>query len=399
MLGSIYTSLAGMLSFSKSLDVTGANVTNLNTPGYKSNDATFKDLLYKDQSGSIGQEAGSYMMGQGVDFAGTSRNFGQGEIQSTGRDTDVAIDGEGFFILENDDQTYLTRAGRFDIDEDGFFVDSSDGAKVLGISPAGQRSPINLSDDLYTEHTPTTELVMSGNLTTGSTSGHTINSVSLIDSVGGLHVVDIEFTIVPNTAPVEWDVEITDDQGVSIGTGSLQFFNSGMVATGSEEMQFTLTPDGAAAASTITIRFGDNVRQIQGGSNSTLEVEDNDGKPRGSLVSLSIDANGRINYSYSNGDTAKGVYIALAQVNAKQDLVPSGQSRFLVPDSVDFEISRAGTIGLGSLNGGSIELANIELSQQFTEIVIAQRGFQASSQVLNISSELLGELFKSSGGR
>src|SRR5690242_13238650 len=181
MLDSIYSAYTGLLSFSKALSVLSNNVSNMNTPGFKSSDVTFRDLFYQFSS-SGGQTTGQEsQVGEGTNTSGTRVNFAQGSPSNTGNPLDVAISGNGFFILKNGSaNTYYTRAGQFDVNSDGYLIDKTTGNRVQAISGKTDLSDINLANLQTSAAKATAKITFVGNLSRGATSDQ-ITNVTVYD--------------------------------------------------------------------------------------------------------------------------------------------------------------------------------------------------------------------------
>ena len=207
---SIYSGMSGLLAFSKGLDLISNNVANMNTPGYKGSDLLFRDFSYKfDLASQSSEGQNAFQRGVGVSSGSTSTRFQQGELRNTGGQTDLAIDGNGFFILREDDKTFYTRAGQFTFNNDGVLVTQDTSASVMGIDESGRLSEISILGFRTNPAKATSEVGFAGNLSTGSTE-HTINDVELFDSLGERHNVTVTFTNNGSQTPRSWLVEITD---------------------------------------------------------------------------------------------------------------------------------------------------------------------------------------------
>jgi len=395
--GTIYSGTTGLLTFSKGLDVISNNVANLNTVGYKRNDLLFRDLFYQlQQSGQNAEQPNRSRFGSGVTDGGTVTSYAQGEIQDTGNETDAAIDGNGFFILRDGDNTFYTRAGQFLFDDDGFLVSDRLDSRVAGINAAGELIDINISGARTNPAQATTEVTFGNNLSAGSTS-HVINDLEVFDSLGEQHTLTLTFTNNSAVTPRSWLIEVEDENTNIITTGEeIRFQANGSPEVGFNEFSFSYQPAGAAATE-INFDFGQPgsfaaATSFSSGSISSLAVSSQNGAGLGSLLNLSFDRSGMLNLEYSNGEIFALGQLGLAWFDALQSLQQIGNGLFLVGGDQKPQISAAASGVMGDIVGNSIEISNVELSQEFTDLIIVQRGFQASSQVVSVSNEMIQQL-------
>lgn len=406
MLDSIYSADTGLLSFSKALRVLSNNVANMNTPGFKSSDVTFRDLLYQ-YSSSGGQEGDTQaQVGEGTDTSGTRMNFAQGQPTNTGNPLDVAISGDGFFVLRDGASTYYTRAGQFNVNADGYLVDKTSGARVQAIDANGNLQDINLASLQTSAAKATSTVTFVGNLSRDATSDQ-IGSVTVYDSVGGSHTLTVNFTSNSSAQAGSWQVQVQDETGKTIGSGEIRFGNDGSPGAGFNTLSFSLAPSGVPA-SKITLNFGDagsfsGATNFSGGSTSNLKMNTQDGHAAGSLLTTSFDAQGFVTLSYSNGQTSKGPQLALAWFNNLQDLQQMGNELFINPTGTKPILGKANGQVMGTLTSNELEQSNVDLTQAFTELVVIQRGYQSSSQVVSVANQMIQNLLdlrsgNSSGG-
>ncbi|MCP4469632.1 MAG: flagellar basal-body rod protein FlgF [Gammaproteobacteria bacterium] len=402
--GSIYTGTTGLLTFSKGLDTISNNVANLNTVGYKRNDLLFRDLFYQLQvSGQNNEQPNASWLGQGVTDGGTVTSFAQGEIQDTGNDTDVAIAGNGFFILRRDNDTFYTRGGQFSFDDDGFLVSNVLNSRVAGIDASEELVDISIAGLRTSPAQATNRVTFFNNLSTGSSS-HVIDDLDVIDSVGEVHSFTVNFTNNSAVTPRSWLVEVEDESAAIVTSGQeIRFQANGSPEVGFNEFIFSYQP-GSASAANITFNFGApgsfaGATSFSSGSTSTLAVDDSDGIELGSLLGLSFDREGLLTINYSNGASEIAGRLGLAWFDALQSLQQIGNGLFLVDDSQEPVIGTAAAGVMGEIVSNSIEISNVELSQEFTDLIIVQRGFQASSQVVSVANEMIQQLLDISGGR
>jgi flagellar hook protein FlgE len=396
MLDSIYSAYTGLLSFNKALSVVSNNVANMNTPGFKSSDLTFRDLFYQFSSSGGQTTAQQSQIGEGTNTSGTRINFAQGTPSNTGNPLDVAITGNGFFVVKDtNNNTYYTRAGQFDVNSSGYLIDKTTAARVQAVSGKSDLSDINLSHLQTSAAKATTDVSFVGNLSRGATSDQ-ISSITVYDSVGGSHTLSMTLTSNSSTTDGSWTVQVQDENSKTIGNGEIRFNADGSPATGYNTVTVSLAPTGVAA-SNITMDFGtaggfSAATNFSGGTTSDLKMNTQDGHAAGSLVSTSFDAQGFITLSYSNGQTAKGPQLALAWFNNLQGLQQFGNELFTNPSGMSPLLGSANGQVMGTLTSNQVELSNVDLTQQFTELVIIQRGYQSASQIITVANQMIQQL-------
>lgn len=398
MYTSIYTGMSGLIAFSKGLDVISNNVTNLNTPGFKGSDLIFRDIFYRYSAlGGNAQDRSAEQLGNGVLGSGTSLRFAQGDIQETGNPQDAAIDGNGMFILLSDGGLQYTRAGQFAFDADGYLVDRVTDSRIAGLA-GGDVTDINISGMRISPAVPTGEIVFHQNLSPGSTT-HTINNVSVVDSVGAQHTLTITFTNNNAVTPRSWLIDVTNASGTAVASDlEIRFQGDGSPATGFNQATFTFQPTGADARQ-IVLDFGepgsvDGATSFSAGTTSDLAVESQDGHVAGSMLDVEFESDGTITLNYSNGETANGGRLALAWFEDLQALQLISDGRFEAPSGATVFIAGPTEDLMGRIVGGNIEVSNVDLTREFTDLIIMQRGYQASSQVITASNEMMQQLME-----
>ncbi|MGD9170789.1 MAG: flagellar hook-basal body complex protein [Candidatus Thiodiazotropha sp.] len=392
MFGSIYTGLTGMMTFSQGLDVISNNVANLNTPGYKGNDLLFQDIFYRyGLSSDSGLNNPSSEIGNGVTGDRTVMREAQGEISETGNQTDVAIDGNGLFILRDGDNIYYTRAGQFEVDDDGYLVNRANQARVAGFQD-GELIDINVSALDSINPQATTEILLTNNLAING-SEYDITDVEVFDALGESHLIDLNFINDGDS----WQVEIIDeDENVVASGGEIRFQTDGSPEEGYNSFSFQFAPDDVSATD-ITLNFGEpgsltGATSFATGETSDLSVESQDGYTRGTLISMGFDRDGTLTMEYSNGKDNESNQLALAWFEDLQALRQIGGGLFLAGDEIEPIIDTPMQGVMGEIVGNSLELSNVDLTLEFTDLIIMQRGFQGSSQILTVSNEMIQQL-------
>jgi len=394
MFGSIYSGYSGLLGFSKGLDVLSNNVANMNSPGFKSSELSFRDLVYR--YGFNGSNGGnpSLQIGGGVDTSNTRIKFSQGELRGTGNALDVAIDGNGFFVLRKDGKTFYTRAGQFNFDANDILIDQDSGAHVAALVN-GRLADISLAGLRISPPQATSSIVFSGNLSRGG-DPHTISAITVFDAAGTSHVLSLTFTR-NGTATDQWLVEVKDENNVVIANGEIRYQGNGSPLAGFNTISFNYNPVGAPPSS-ITLNFGDpgsfsGSTNFSGGTTSDLKVQSLDGFGPGSLTEVTFDEQGRLLTKYSNGQNSTHEHIALGWFTDLQHLTQVGKNLFSNDSQQTVTLDIPGNGAMGKLVPKKIELSNVELSEQFTDMVIIQRGYQASSQIISVANEMIQQLF------
>jgi flagellar hook protein FlgE len=387
MLDSIHVGMTGLLEYAKGLRVIANNTANLDTPGYKSSTLQFADLFYASSTSSGRTERQGY----GLNSAGTQLDFRQGDLRQTGNDFDLGVDGEGLFVLRDaDGNTRYTRAGQFEFNQEGVFVNRTDGSKVVGLDAAGQRSEITLAGLQTAAGKPTTLVRFTGNLSS-TVPDAAVNSVKVNDALGEEHVLSLKFTSAGVDQAGTWNVEVLDGT-TQVASGQLVFVDGHPTAE-SAKLAISYQPAGRAA-SAITLDFSTDVTSFASGTLSTLAMAAQDGHGPGSLTQVSFDDSGTLVATYSNGDTVKGARLLLARFRTPDAVQQLGGNQFAEAGGLAWETGVAGAGAFGKLRAGVLEISNVDLSREFSDLVVMQRGYQASSQVISTANDMLQELFR-----
>jgi flagellar hook protein FlgE len=395
MLGAIYISQSGMSAYSKGLDVISNNVANLNTPGFKIQTPVFSDQLFQNGDGAM-PSADSASGGAGVQVDANNLSFTAGNMQDTGDPLTAALDGSGFFVLQQPDGQYqYTRAGQFELNNDGVLVETRSKLPVLVRTDTADRTTFNI--DSFRTYPPkaTTTVNLSGTLSRTGSATFNLTGIKVVDSTGAAQTLSANMVRSDSDAS-SWSVEVDDAQGKSIGTGAVAFNDDGTPKSDSSSMTFTLSP-GNGAASTVTLDFGAagsyaGVTSISSNTVSQTSVTRQDGLQLGTLSSTAYSDNGQLTLTYSNGATKTPASLLLAQFDGENGLKEIDGGMFTAPADMQPVISTAQTMGLGRVVGGKVEQSNVDLTSQFSNLIIVQRGYQASSQVTSVANEMLQQL-------
>ncbi|WP_223692946.1 flagellar hook protein FlgE [Leifsonia poae] len=384
MLRSLYSGISGLRSHQTMLDVTGNNIANVNTTAFKSGAVQFQDTLSQLVQGAGGPQAqvggtNPAQIGLGVLVAGISTNFTQGAAQATGRATDMMINGDGFFVVNVGGETQYTRAGSFDPDAQGRLVGPG-GAILQGwnavngvVQQGGALGDVTIPLKAVSPATVSSAANVTGNLPSGAAIGdQLVRDIKVYDANGAARNLTLTFT----KTTAGWDVAGTD--GAATAAGALGF-TDGALTTGG-----TLTVGGVAIDLSKVTGYADL---------TTVAFKDQNGSPAGTLESFTLSKDGTIIGLFSNGAKQAVGRIALATFVNPGGLEKAGGSGYRVTvNSGAAQLGAPGEDGLGSLQGGSLEMSNVDLSQEFTNLIVAQRGFQANARIITTSDEVLQEL-------
>ncbi len=386
MLRSLYSGISGLRAHQTMLDVTGNNIANVNTAGFKASSTQFQDTLSQMTQGASapqGESGGSNpaQIGLGVRVAGVSTNFAQGSSQSTGRATDMMISGDGFFVTSKGGQQLFTRAGSMTFDAASQLV-SPDGGILQGwtatagkVDQTGAIGDITLNPNTMIA-TPTSKVTLDGNLPGEGAIGDKLDRVVKVYDATGKDS-QLTLTFVKQTA-TSWGVSST---GGAPFEGTMDFTDGKLTAP--------------AAPSTLTVAGKTlDVGQVSAYSGmNSLTVAGQDGAPVGKLESFTLGNDGSLIGSFSNGVKQVLAKIALAKFTNPAGLEKAGGSSYVATgNSGNVQLGAAGDPGIGTLAGGSLEMSNVDLSQEFTNLIVAQRGFQANARIITTSDEVLQEL-------
>ncbi len=387
MLDTIYVGMSGLMSYSNGLRVIANNTANMNTPGFKGSSLQFADMFYSNGEPAGEQTFGQGQVGYGVTTHATSMNFKQGELRKTGNDLDLAVDGTGYFVLKNaEGQLRYTRAGQFEFSPQGVLVNRSDGSEVMSADGHGGYTSISLARLRTNDAKATQTLSFQGNLPSTTTNTQTISNIKVYDASGADHTLSLTAT----RTGQKWALKLLEGT-TTIGTGQLEFAD-GKPTAATNTLSIKYQPAGQPEMP-LVLDFSGEVRSFASGDVSTLALSKQDGYAAGSLSQATIDGTGTLVLSYTNQQTAKGGQIALARFDSPDAALAVGDNQFEARDPAAWHVGTADGQSFGVIRSGQIELSNVDLSQQFSDLVIMQRGYQASSQVVTTANEMLQQLF------
>lgn len=442
MMRSMFSGVSSLRSHQLRMDVIGNNIANVNTVGYKASNVTFAETYSQTLAGasSSGTSRGGtnpMQVGLGTNVSSISVNHTKGSIQRTDIATDLMVDGSGFFMVTNDanaQNKFYTRAGNFAMDELGFLV-TTDGYKVLDIN--FKPIQVNMSDTK--KATSTQNLTFNGNINFNDKNYTT--TVDLYDSLGDIHTLNIKFgdnLVMTGTQAIDpLDPKYDGDAALQV-----KYSYRAMEFTNSDGTPITLTP-----ATPVYVKFNENgevvnvvtlntpgdpegadtafagtlTKVVAGASNIVLDIDrtmffanadvndariftqysqESDAKgvqlggiSAGTIDTFNISSKGEIIGIYTNGERKILQIIGLVDFDNPAGLMKLGGNLFQgTPNSGTPKYGAPATGSFGAVTPGALEMSNVDLAAQFTDMITTQRGFQANSRVITTSDEILQEL-------
>jgi flagellar hook protein FlgE len=408
MIGSLFAGMVGLNVNSTSMTVLGDNIANVNTTAFKSNRSSFANILAGSLAGSVSSD-----VGRGVQFQGTTPMWTQGTIENTNNPTDMAINGSGFFVLQDSGgANFYSRAGEFHFDRDGNLVSLGglfvQGYEVTGTNPDGSLilgaiTNINVPGGSASPPFATTTVSADVNLDSDTAVlGTYATTLTVYDSLG--NAIPLTLTFTKNAAnnwtalpTVPASVALPGD--VSINNNTFSFLPDGSLDVGAGNPQITISSF-LSGASPMTIVWdvydatgasNGDITQYSAPSGTTFQTQD--GYPSGTLRTVDVDEFGVVTGSYSNGQLTPLFQLVMADFPSYYGLTKMGKN--LYAESLDSGPALFGTPQsgrLGSISTSAIEMSNVDLAQEFVKMITTQRAFQANSRVITTSDEILNEL-------
>lgn len=455
MMRSLYSGVSGLQNHQTRMDVIGNNISNVNTTGFKRGRVNFQDMISQQVGGAAKptEELGGVNpkdVGLGMTIATIEQVFSQGNLQTTGVSTDVAIQGNGFFILKDGDESFYTRNGQFGLDSNGTLVNPANGQRVQGwmardlngeqivqtaatptdlVVPVGSKDPAKATENVLfacnlNKNTPE---ILEGASESDIAKGTWGTEQKIYDSFGNEHLLSVSFTKVPGVAnswqaTVNVDADNADFTQTRVGLGTtdgvqntfiVNFDNYGQLASvedssgnisnqeGEIILQTSFTvPEANADENGNPYRqtFNINLGTIgsmkntitQSASKSTTKAYSQDGYTLGYLDNFKIDSSGTITGVYSNGTNRVIGQLALATFANDRGLEKAGNNTYVeTNNSGQANIGESGIAGKGSLLAGALEMSNVDLSEQMTDMIVTQRGFQSNAKTIQTADTLL----------
>lgn len=416
MTNTYYTSLSGMLAASYGLQNTSNNVANMQSPGFKRNDVFYSTL---------GNGSGEEGLGAGVCIGGNKTNFSDGTYLETSNPSDLAIIGQGFFVirLKNGELRY-TRDGEFGFNNEGVLIDRHSGGEVQGYNKAGNLVSIHEKGPKTSAGKASREIFLNGQFILIEKSDTDKNQpgpfknkyenikfsvAKIYDDQGKAHEVHLEFESTPvlvngddaniSDDGTSWDlINVTcDDADISFSSDQKIIFNDTSQGANLEHCSIQFNFNGAQ---NVKLQFGTYkdgtdssvlLKEFKYNPEGTkIEVLQNDGYGEGKQISFSFDENGQISYNYDNGQTIEGIWVGLARFDdLEHSLVQTHDNLFQAKSDKGIHLGRANKNGFGSIKAKQLESSNVDSTTEFANIVILQRMFQACSQIMDIDKQLL----------
>lgn len=444
MMRSMYSAVSGLKNHQTRMDVIGNNIANVNTAGYKKSRVVFKDTLYQSIRGAsrpTDARGGTNPMGVGLGMtlASIDQIHTPSPTTVTNKLTDMAVDGNGYFMVNNGGERFYTRAGNFDFDKVGNLVMTSNGYYVQGwmadkdgrINTTGEAQRIDISGYKTVEPNQTTSMQFSGNLNSelsavafGPTDTQypgeeesVITSKEIYDSLGNRQTLYFRFFKYQEDDTPKWACDISLDPLFEGQEGYQDSDFSAYDITAEDEieessllrvynLEFTGKGGFSSAASTITLGIDrseagaedmevsiDFKDLTQFSTKSTAWVQYQDGYTMGNLTSYSVGSDGTIFGVYDNGESRNLARVAIANFENPAGLLQKGSNLYQESNnSGDPRVGAPGEQGMGAIIPGSLEMSNVDLSEEFTDMIVTQRGFQANSRIITTSDEMLQEL-------
>ncbi|MFO0676831.1 MAG: flagellar hook protein FlgE [Polyangiaceae bacterium] len=420
IMNAMNSGVSGLSAEGDALGIVGDNVANSSTVGFKQSRAVFEDVL----GGAVGAEPS---VGNGVRLARSQQIFAQGSLQNTGLATDIALSGDGFFVVQGtvDGVTgnFFTRAGQSTLRNDGTLV-SAQGLALQGyaakgdgtfestlgpmVVPTAALSPKVTSTISVTSNFDATSTVPTAawDPQNPSTTSNFSTTIRTYDSLGTAHDVDIHFR---KTGNGTWEYHAlaagsevqggTGGQSTEVGTGTLTFTTAGALqaTTGSIQVDFV----GATAGQTVALDFGKTIAQggsgfggsSQFGAPSNVTAQSQDGYSSGDFSQLKIESDGTVAGVYTNGQRVDIGKLAVAKFRSNDGLARTGHNMWVETSaSGEPAIGEAASGGRGGVVAGALEQSNVDIAAQFVELIARQRSFQANSKTITTANEMLQEV-------
>lgn len=401
-MSSFATALSGLLANTTALNVVGDNLANMNTQGFKADSVHFQDAMIQANE--------SLQVGAGVGATTTTRNFLQGGIQTTGGAMDAAIQGSGFFVITDPSTgaTQYTRDGSFSLNAQGQLV-TKNGALVQGwtatngvLNASGATSAITVPLLAAQPPVATSTMSVNANLNAAAANADTFSApIQIVDSLGNTHTLTITFK---KTDANKWDYEVdipgADAKGGTAGkpsklaNGSLVFDSSGKLTSPAAPGTVNIAGGLADGAADLNINWNlfdtaGNPTVTQFAQASASSGTSQDGSQAAAVTGVSLGDGGQIMATFSNGKQAALAQVALAGISNPTTLIATNNNSYVLgTDTLAPAVGSAGTGGRGSITGGALESSNVDMATEFTNLIVFQRGYEASSKVVTTINQM-----------
>jgi len=400
LISSLFTGVSGLRGNAEAMGVIGDNISNVNTVGFKGSKAVFSDIF----STILSNGSTTSQLGRGSQLQGTIQEFSQGSFESSSNALDLALDGSGFFVVNNGAGNFYTRAGQFRLNDDGL-VQAITGEILQGSSISNGVVSTSTTDidlaGVQSSPQATTTFTLGANLDASATAATTFTSpVTTYNSVGTQIIVSLQFTKVSGANQWTYAVSPSDGTVTSGASGTVTFDTSGQLSSPTTDQSIVIDFSAAstpAATQTLTWDLvnasGTTNGKLTGfaaASNNNSLVQD--GFTTGTLIGLSTSSDGKISGLFNNGQTSELFQVTLGDFLAPSGLTRQGSNLFAESaESGQPVLGTAETGGFGSIVGQSLELSNVDLAEQFVTMIQTQQAFQASARIITTTDDLLTE--------
>jgi flagellar hook protein FlgE len=420
----MYSGVSGLRAEGEALGVVGDNIANVNTVGFKQQRAVFEDVL----GHSILAGQSTALPGSGVRVGDIQQMFNQGSLSNTGVSTDLALNGDGFFVVKGAvdglSGNFFTRAGQFNIDKSGFLVNTNqlqvqgyaanpDGSFQAALSsikaPTSALSPHATENIVVTANLDSSEALVTApwDVQNPSATSNFSTTLTTYDSLGNGHTLDVYFR---KTADNAWDYHVlaqgselsTPVVGNSeVGSGAMTFTTDGALDTVTTGTAVTVDWAGATAAQPVALDFGTSIAAggtgldgtTQFAAKSNVSSQSQDGYASGDFSGVSVDGQGVVEGLYTNGQKLAIGQLAIAKFRSNDGLGRAGQNLWIdTRDSGPAAMGTAGSGGRGAMSAGALESSNVDLAEEFVGLIQHQRSFSANSKTITTADEMLQEL-------
>ncbi|HTW75770.1 MAG TPA: flagellar hook protein FlgE [Steroidobacteraceae bacterium] len=398
--------LSGLDAAQSDLDVTANNIANASTTGFKSSDPQFSELF-----SAAAQGVSDTQIGGGVQLSDVQQQFSQGDIETTGNSLDLALNGSGFFTVSSDGATQYTRAGSFTTNADGYVVNSQGQyLQVYAPTASGAFNTTSLTDlqipsgDSAPAATTTASMVFNlpADATappdtpfspTDSNSYNQSTSLTVYDSLGAAHTASFYFV---NTGSGTWDAyESIDGTQVNTTPVEMTYSSSGALlnvtdangGTNPEQIGFgTYDPTTGGAPMTITYNLDDTT---QYGDSFGVTSQTQNGYTTGQLSGVSVSSTGVVQANYTNGQSTDLGQVAIANFADQEGLQQVDNTNWVQTYASGAAVyGQAGGAGVGTIESGSLEESNVDITTQLVNMITAQRAFQANAEMVSTENQI-----------
>lgn len=383
MFGSIYIGLSGLAAYSRGLQQISNNVANLNAQGFKGSVVSFENVL-----GSNSRSRGGYAgtAGNGVQNATTRLDFKQGELRQTDRDLDLAIQGDGLLMLLRGTEVAYTRTGSFEVDKDGFIVLSGTEWRLATLNSSGQPQSLSVDTKRMSAPKATSKITFADNIPADSAKA-IVGNIVVYDATGGKHIWTATFHKASgaNLPQGSWKVMVTDDKGVIVGSHTVKFDADKVSDT---DKTFDITDDASGAKATFDLA---GLTFFSG--TQAVRATSVDGYGLGTFATLGVNEKGEVEIGYSNEQKVQLGHVAIADFRDTSDLTQKAGGLFTASETALRDLLPSGDARVGKVQARRIEASNVDLTIEFSDLILVQRGFQASSQIISVTNDMIQQLF------